>query len=287
MLHSIKFWIMTSRPGLWFATLWLYLLPCSQMSEIWNSPAFWIGLVYVTFPLNFLIYGWNDVVDYEADQVNPRKNTFLFGARGNKDQLERLWLPILIVQLAFIPFLFYFIGIKFLWLLLGIVSINWLYNLPEKGLRNTPPLELLCQVGYLLIVPLSMYLNNTTSMSVMAFVYLVLFAMQSHLMGEVMDLEPDLKSGKRTTATVIGRRATKWLIITIVLLEIIIVSYFFKEWIFSGMLGLGFLWLLLDVLMIYRNKAYSLSEMKLFGYASNLIAITSMIYVWYSGCLHI
>jgi 4-hydroxybenzoate polyprenyltransferase len=36
--------------------------------------------------MGLLIYGWNDIVDYEADRLNPRKGTFLFGARGTPDR---------------------------------------------------------------------------------------------------------------------------------------------------------------------------------------------------------
>ena len=76
IIKKLFFWLKVSRPGLWFATIWLYLLPTSQMDGIWTSIPFWIGLVYVTFPLNFLVYGWNDMVDIETDALNPRKDSF-------------------------------------------------------------------------------------------------------------------------------------------------------------------------------------------------------------------
>ena len=49
-----------------------------------------MGLVYVTFPLNFLVFGWNDIVDYSIDKANPRKDSWLFGARATPEQLLRL-----------------------------------------------------------------------------------------------------------------------------------------------------------------------------------------------------
>jgi len=54
VLHRLLFFLKVSRPGLWFQTLWIYLLPTSATSA-WLSPPFWLGLVYVTFPLNFLM----------------------------------------------------------------------------------------------------------------------------------------------------------------------------------------------------------------------------------------
>jgi 4-hydroxybenzoate polyprenyltransferase len=70
------FLLKLSRPGLWFATLWLYLLPTSSQPELFHTIPFWLGLFYVSFPLNFLVYSWNDSVDIETDALNPRKDSF-------------------------------------------------------------------------------------------------------------------------------------------------------------------------------------------------------------------
>ena len=284
-MNKLLFWLKTSRPGLWFATLWLYLLPTSQMNDIWTNTAFWLGIFYVTFPLNLLVYGWNDIVDAEADSLNPRKDSFLFGAKGKSAELKTLPLVMLLVQLMILPLIIYYAGWQFLILFAGFLLINWLYNLPERGLRSRPPLELLCQIGYLLIVPMSIMLNDTTALPIWSYIYLILFAWQSHLIGEVMDIEPDKLAGKTTTAVVLGMHKTKLIIITIVLLEVLILAFVFDDLFFAGILACGLVWLLLDLFWIYKTKVYSLSEMKLFAYLSNVIAVISMAYVWWSGCL--
>ncbi len=284
MIKQLLFWLKVSRPGLWFATLWLYLLPTSGMDILYSS-VFWLGLFYITFPLNFLVYGWNDIVDRSIDEFNPRKDSYWFGARGNEAQLKKLWQPIVFVQLIFYPIFIYLAGVKMLILLLGLIGINWIYNLPQKGLRSNPPWEVLCQIGYLLIAPFSIFLNETPQLPWQTYLYLLFFAFQSHLIGEVMDIEPDRKAGRKTTATVIGRKNTKQLIIIIVTIEVSMLFVFFKEYIFGGMLALGLIWLLLDLFLIYKNEEYTVNQMKLFGLLSNVVAIVSMAYVWWSGCL--
>lgn len=281
----LLFYLKASRPGLWFATLWLYLLPTSQMTDIADHSAFWIGLFYVTFPLNLLVYGWNDIVDREIDAVNPRKDSFLFGARGTKAQLDRLPKVIIAVQLLCLPVLLYYVGSVMLLLFGGILLVNGLYNWPEGGLRTRPPLELLCQVGYLLVVPFSIAINDLPELGWVTYLYLLLFAWQSHLMGEVMDINPDRAAGRRTTGTVLGVVNTKWLIIGIVGLEVALLVFYFDDIVFGGMLGIGLLWLLIDILFLYRNKTYTVFQMQLFGVMSNIVAVASMGYVWYSGCL--
>lgn len=285
MLKQLLFYLKVSRPGLWFATLWLYLLPTSQMTDIYQSWIFWYGLFYVCFPLNFLVYGWNDIVDYETDALNPRKDSFWFGARGSKEQLQVLWRAIAFSQLLFFPVLIWAGGWKVGLFLLIFILINGLYNLPERGLRSHPPLELLCQVGYLLVVPLSIWVNQLDGLPWQTYLYLFLFAMQSHIMGEVMDIVPDRKAGRKTTGTVLGTKRTKLLIIGIVMLEVALLFSIYQEYIFGGLLAAGLVWLLLDVFLIYKDKQYTVLEMKLFALMSNVVAIMSMAYVWWSGCL--
>lgn len=285
MLQTFRFLLKSSRPGLWFATIWIYILPTSQMSNVWSEPAFWFGLFYVTFPLNLMVYAWNDIVDFEADKANPRKDTYLFGAKGTKAQIDGLWKWIVLVQvLCTIP-LYYFMGNYFLLLLLAFVVINGLYNLPGKGLRSIPPLELICQIGYLIILLLSIGLNQTAQLPWQSYLYLTFFAWQSHLIGEVMDIVPDRLVGKATTATVIGAFKTKLLIITLIAIEVGMLYFVFGDPFFAGLLALGLVWLLLDLFVIYGTKEYTLNQLKLFGYASNAMGLVSMSYVWYSGCL--
>lgn len=274
-----------SRPGLWFATIWLYLLPTSGQPELFNTIPFWLGLFYVSFPLNFLVYSWNDSVDIETDAINPRKDSFWFGARGTNEQLKDLWKPNLIIQGIMIPIVAYCAGIQSLLIFAVFLLVNYLYNLPKNGLRTRPPLELACQLGYLLIVPLIIQINQLESISFFAYLYLFLFAVQSHLMGEVMDIKPDKAAKRRTTATDLGVVRTKILIILIVIAELIILYFSFNEYIFTAILGFGLVWLLIDLLIIFKNRTYTLSQMRLFGLASNLIALASIIYVWQSGCL--
>ena len=72
--------------------------------------------------------GWNDIVDYETDKQNPRKDSFWFGARGSKEQLNKLFKPILIVQFVTVPIMVYLGG----WKILLVFGLFFLIN----GLKN-------------------------------------------------------------------------------------------------------------------------------------------------------
>jgi 4-hydroxybenzoate polyprenyltransferase len=124
---TLRFILQASRPGLWLTAVWFYLLPLGGHYLI-DSPAFWLGIVYVSFPLGLLIYGWNDCVDYAADQLNPRKGNILFGARGTKEQLRQLPRWIVLVQ---VPFAVAFValgGWKMLGFFAAMSAACFLYN---------------------------------------------------------------------------------------------------------------------------------------------------------------
>lgn len=291
-LGTVRFWLQVSRPGLWFPTLWLYLLPLGSPAGTttgagppWHHPAFWVGLVYCSFPLNFLVYGWNDRVDRGTDRLNPRKGNWLFGARGDDAALDRLPRALAGVTLASFAALAWLDGPRQLLLGLGIAAVCWAYNREPGGWRGRPPLELLCQVGYLLVVPLSAWLNGVPLPPLATWLYLALFTAQSQLMGEVMDIGPDRQAGRATTATRLGTRRTKLLIIAVVAAETALAFAVFGDALFGGALAAFLAWLVLDVSVVFRARPYTLAQMKALGVVSNLMAVASMVYVWQTGCL--
>lgn len=270
-----------SRPGLWFATLWLYLLPTASVEGIIYSFPFWLGLIYVCFPLNFMVYGWNDKVDYEADKHNKRKGNFLFGAKASDQLLSKIQNYIIPIQIVFFIPLIYIGNWRMALLLMLLVGVLYLYNDPKVSWKSKPPLELSCQFGYLLLVPFSILLNDLAQVSLWLYGYLALFAIQSHLIGEVMDIEPDRKAKKYTTATQIGMVKTKLLIIALVSIEVFIIFFIFSDLIFGLMLLGALLWFIIDLVFVFKNNQYSLAQMKFFGYSSNIVGFMSMSYVWF------
>jgi 4-hydroxybenzoate polyprenyltransferase len=278
------FRLQVSRPGLWFQTVWLYLLPTAGRPELLESGRFWLGLAWVCYPLNLLVYGWNDIVDQEVDRLNPRKGSWIFGARGTPAQLARLprWIALVIVasslSLAFLE-------PRTILLVVGMVGLNAAYNAPRRGLRSRPPLELLNQLGYLLVLPLGSWLNEIPAVPWSAVGYLALFCTHAHLIGEVMDVAPDREAGRRTTATVLGVRATKALVLALVVAEGVLLLLVFGEWVLGGFLLFGSLWLLADLLVLDPERRYSREEFRLLGLALNLSGFASIGWLWWRGGL--
>lgn len=274
-----------SRPGLWFPTLWIYMVPFDLSSNFWQQPLFWLGLLFVTFPLNFLVYGLNDFTDGKADSLNPRKGNYLFGAKLSKKQLEPVFWQIAAVIIPFVALFSYLKGREMFLLLLFMIVVNILYNFKPFRLKERPPFEIFMQIGYVFTALFSILLNDLQMLPWQTLLYLSLFAFQAHIAGEIMDIEPDKLVGKKTTAVLIGREKAKFLMLFLLLIEAYILKFWFDDWILSGFLVAFSLWLILDIFVFFKDRPYTVKQMKIFGIAINLAAILSMAWVLYSGNL--
>ena len=281
---TFNFIIKASRPGLWATAVWFYLLPLGRR-HVFGSLAFWLGLIYVTLPLGLIIYGWNDIADAEIDKFNPRKGTFLFGARGSREQLRRLPLQIAFAQVIFAAAFFPLIGPKTLLWFTGLIAFTAVYNLPRYGFKQNPPFDILNQAGYLLVFVLSSWLNHAPQLRWPAMLFGALFAMHSHVFGEVMDIAPDRQSGRRTTATLIGAVPSKLLIAAMLAGETFLIYSQYGDRRIAGALAFGAAWFMLDALVIWRDRPYSLVTMEFFLLGWNTIALGSMGWMWSNAVL--
>jgi 4-hydroxybenzoate polyprenyltransferase len=167
-----------------------YLMPVDR-ADLLHPGRLWLGLFFVLFPLGLLLYGANDIVDAETDLLNPRKGTFLFGSRGVREQLAILKWQIAVVQLPFLAAFYLLVGPRILWWYVALLLAVGLYNAPRFGWKGRPPFDVLIQASYLLVFVLSSWMNSTPQLPWQTFLFGALFAMHSHVFGEVMDIEPD------------------------------------------------------------------------------------------------
>jgi len=278
----LRFTIMAARPGFWLTSIWFYLLPCGGV-WVFNRPLFWLGLVYVTVPLGLLIYGLNDLADRETDRVNPRKGTFLFGARGGEDQLRKLPWVVFLVQVPFLILLVCLEGPKIIGWFLGLLALIATYNWPGWGFKNRPFLDMLNQAGYLLVFVLSSWLAGVPQLSGAVFFFGLLFAMHSHLLGQIMDVEPDKIAGRRSSAVVLGVVPAKCLLAGLLLAEAALLGFALHQPLAAGALVCGAGYFLLDALLLWGARPYSPGMMRFYLMGWNVVALFTMPYIWASG----
>jgi 4-hydroxybenzoate polyprenyltransferase len=281
---ELQFLLKASRPGFYLTALWFYLLPVGGVF-VFDSWRFWLGAVYVTFPLGLLIYGWNDIVDYETDRLNPRKGNFLFGAKAAPGQLRRLPLGIALVQIPFLAAFVWLEGWRVLPWAAALIFATAIYNGPRGGLKGRPPFELLNQVGYVLVFVLASWLADVPQLPWSTFVFGALFAMHSHLFGQIMDVVPDRAAGRRTTAVVLGIVPSKLLLVGFLAVEAALVGWYSAALTMATFLAAAALWFLADATLLWRDRLYETAQMRAFLLGWNAVALASMPLVWWSAAL--
>lgn len=273
--------IKVSRPGFYPTHVWFYTLPFARQ-DMFGSIPFWIGACYVCFPMGLLLYGWNDLSDVETDANNPRKGTWLFG--GRPDELTRRRLPWIIaaVQIPFVFAFIWFAGPKMLGWFAAMLLVNYLYN--NLMWKSLPVLDMLNQAGYLLVFVLATTLCGVEQLNMPSMIFAALFAMQSHLFGQIMDVDEDTAAGRQSTAISLGVRASKFLLATLMGIEALIALLYFPSPVVGCLMACGSLFFMIDG---WRGPLrYSLGFVKLFFVAWNVVVFASIYFVWRYGLLN-
>jgi 4-hydroxybenzoate polyprenyltransferase len=207
MLLAIKKLFLISRPISWPNTAYpfaaAYLVSGGQLDL-----TFWIGALYFLGPYNLLMYGINDVFDYESDIKNPRKG----GIEGMREQ--KVFHPT-IVRAAIIsnlPFVVYFLVIgNWLSRLVFILAVFFVLAYSVAGLRFKEKAILDAATSSLHFVGPMLFGLSLTQFSPDVWPYVIAFflwGMASQAFGAVQDIMPDRAGGIRSIATLFGARWT-------------------------------------------------------------------------------
>lgn len=205
--------LLTSRPISWINTAYpfaaAYLLAGGSIDWRWI-----LGSIFFLIPYNLVMYGVNDVFDYESDLRNPRKG----GAEGAL--LERsvhhkvLWA----CAIAAGPFLIaLFFGGNLAANVALTVSVAALlaYSAPKLRFKERPFLDSLTSAIHFVSPGVYGWLLAGGQLDTgpqAAFAAFLLWAMASHALGAIQDIEPDRQAGLGSIATVLGARRTAWLV---------------------------------------------------------------------------
>jgi 4-hydroxybenzoate polyprenyltransferase len=199
----------SSRPVSWVNTAYpfgaAYLLAGGGVDLV-----FWVGVVYFLVPYNLLMYGLNDVFDYESDLRNPRKG----GVEGVV--LEGRWhrLTLWAAVLSNLPFVVALAAVGTLesTVALGLVVFAVVaYSAPGLRFKERPLLDSVTSsthfagpavFGLLLVSP------QVTAAALAVFAAFFLWGAASHAFGAVQDIRADQGAGIASVATWLGAAGT-------------------------------------------------------------------------------
>ncbi len=157
--------------------------------------------------------------------------------------------------------------------LAAVFASSLLYNAPQIGAKDRPGFDVLAQVGYLLVFILACWLTGLPLAPWFVFAFGALFAMHSHLFGQIMDIEPDARAGRQTTAVCIGARRAKILISALLCIEAMLALFIsHKPWLPVFLVGSA-LWFTFDNLILWRDKPYATWQAKGFFLGWNALLV--------------
>lgn len=199
---------------------------------------FIIGTLYFLGPYNLLMYGINDVFDYESDIKNPRKG----GVEGMRE--ERAFHPTVVKAaiLSNAPFLLYLlvVGDWAVRLTLVIVTFSVIaYSLKGLRFKEKPILDSATSslhfVGPLLF---ALALNSFPAYAWGFVIAFFVWGMASHAFGAVQDIVPDKKGGIASIATFLGAKRTMWFAYAMYFVASILVFLQGPAYVFVAIVGI-------------------------------------------------
>jgi len=218
MIETIEKLFWSSRPISWINTAYPFAVAfylasakAGQQLDPQTLTTLIIGSLFFLIPYNLLMYGVNDVFDYESDLRNPRKG----GIEGALLEPRFHRVTVVSAVALSLPFVLY------LTLVGTSESTGWLYLFlftviaySAKGLRfkEKPFLDSLTSASHFIgpmIFGLSLAGANLASPQLWPLILAFTFwGIGSHSFGAVQDVVADREGGIASIATVIGARNT-------------------------------------------------------------------------------
>ncbi len=199
------FWV--SRPVSWLNTAYPFAAGYLVINRDLSATLI-VGSIFFLVPYNLLMYGINDVFDYESDILNPRKG----GIEGMKEQ--RKFHPTIIKAsvlscLPFVIFLFTKGDFRSNLTLSLVIFMVIAYSAKYLRFKEIPVLDSITSsahfVGPLVYALILSGFNNSALPFIIAF---FLWGMASHAFGAVQDILPDRSAKISSIATYFGARRT-------------------------------------------------------------------------------
>lgn len=202
------FW--SSRPISWVNTAYPFFATYLFVNGSVDAKLV-IGTIFFLIPYNLLMYGINDVFDYESDLRNPRKGGIEGALLDPALHKLTIWASIA-GALGFVVYLLV-IGsdVSNFWLLITLFAVV-AYSVPKLRFKEIPFLDSFTSslhfIGPMLFA-LALSGVNIFEFKLFSMVLAFLgWGMASHAFGAVQDVKADREAGIKSVATAIGARNT-------------------------------------------------------------------------------
>jgi 4-hydroxybenzoate polyprenyltransferase len=210
-MSAVKSLVLSSRPLSWINTAFPFAVGYFVVSQRIDWPLI-VGSLFFLVPYNLLMYGINDVFDYESDLRNPRKG----GAEGALLP-PHLHGPTIATAIgSAIPFVAYLVwaGSWESWLVLAASLFAVVaYSVPPIRMKERAVGDsITSSVHFVSPAVYGVVLAGGTIQGFGWFILVAFFlwGMASHAFGAVQDVQSDRAAGIASIATQFGARTAVW-----------------------------------------------------------------------------
>jgi 4-hydroxybenzoate polyprenyltransferase len=200
------FLVQVSRPILWPVLPLVYYLGL-HAARAPLTVAEVMQMLLLTFPMNLIGCGLNDIYDYESDRQSKRRRR-VWGAVVREEDRAFVWRAVLaLVPLVLVGALVTRNGFNIA-ATCGLVLVAWAYSVPPIRLKERPPLDSLANGLGFFLLPFVMGYSMGADPAAMPLKYylLALSVCGIHALATAADYEADKAAGHRTLAVAFGRR---------------------------------------------------------------------------------
>lgn len=197
-----------SRPRFWIYLFGPYMIASfaaytSGYTEFsWQTV--WWGM-YFLFPANLLIYGVNDIFDFETDRLNDKKQKY--EALVVRKDHKRIVIWMILLHIPFVVSLFWISHLQ-IFSLLCFLFFGIFYSAKPIRAKSKPILDSFFNILYVFPGVFGYFLHEGEKFSWYLFFTATLWCMAMHAYSAIPDQSADKKAGISTIATLLGGNGT-------------------------------------------------------------------------------
>lgn len=208
-MNSLRVLLSTSRPISWVNTAYPFIVGYLLLGGGVDSTLI-IGGLFFLIPYNLLMYGINDIYDYESDILNPRKGG-VEGAITPKSLHPLIMKSSILLSAPFMLWLLFQGSVASKITLLVVIFFVVAYSLKGLRFKEIPVLDSITSSIHF-VGPL-VYALSLLGFPAEAWPFVIAFflwGVASQAFGAVQDILPDREANIRSIATIFGARNTVW-----------------------------------------------------------------------------
>lgn len=162
-------------------------------------------LIYFSIPANLLIYGINDIADYETDKNNPKKQSYELLLTPDRQKIMRS-----LIAITNMPFLIRAV-LQWQHIIITLLVFRFFgifYSTKPIRAKAIPFLDGIFNILYIIPWFLGYFLGGGTTINTEVVIVGIFRCMAMHAYSAIPDIIADKKANLQTTATILGKHWT-------------------------------------------------------------------------------